>query len=561
MQGFKNMKIRTKFTSTVIVIALAIVILVGMSFFAFLRMSGMMESFSSVQYSNTKAQMNMRKDIQTINKRILLAILDPEGNPVADQRSDFDERFGDMQGDIDSIGKTLGDDALIKTLQEKFDALKTDSYKLLDMMDSGDRNGAIELYKNGFNVVTSEEFVSALGKVGSLSDQQAADMISDANKFKTRVTVILVALAVIVIVAVVVVFLFLANSIVSTVDIANETMDKMANGNFQVDIDASKLSKDELGTMVRNMSGMTLNLRTLVEDVSSMLSAMSEGNFAVKLSHPEIYVQDTMPIRTGFEKISENLTEIFSNMNDVATQVKNGSEKIANGSMALSQGATEQASTLEELSATVNVLNDKVKNSAKSARDVEEFSAGVADKITIQNEQMAKVQEAMDEIESKSNQIENIIKAIDDIAFQTNILALNAAVEAARAGSAGKGFAVVADEVRNLAGKSASAASETSTLIESTIAAVRNGSKMIGEAAAELNVVKDDSVKSKELVATIASEMQDESQSISEITTGLEQIAEVVQQNSATAEQSSNSSSELNENASVLKGMVDKIVY
>ena len=561
MHGFKNMKIRTKFTTTVVVIAVAIIILVGMSFFAFLRMSSMMESFSKVQYSNTKAQMNMRKDIQTINKRILLAILDPEGNPVADQRADFDERFGDMQGDIDSIGKTLGDDALIKTLQEKFDALKTDSYKLLDMMDSGDKEGAVELYKSGFNVVTSEEFVSALGAVGNLSDQQAADLIAESDSFKLKVTITLVVLAVAVIICVIVIFLFLANSIVKSVEVANNTMDKMANGEFHIDVDTTKLAKDELGNMVDNMADMTVKLRTLVGDVSTMLTSMSEGDFSTKLEHPEIYVNDTAPIRDGFEKISENLSDMFSNMNDVASQVKNGSEKIANGSMALSQGATEQASTLEELSATVNVLNDKVKNSAKSARNVEEFSAGVADKITIQNEQMSKVQEAMDEIESKSNQIENIIKAIDDIAFQTNILALNAAVEAARAGSAGKGFAVVADEVRNLAGKSASAASETSTLIESTIAAVRNGSKMIGEAAAELNAVKDDSIKSKELVATIASEMQEESQSISEITTGLEQIAEVVQQNSATAEQSSSSSSELNENASVLKGMVDKIVY
>lgn len=561
MQGFKNMKIRTKFTTTVIVIALAIILLVGMSFFAFLRMSSMMESFSSVQYKNTKAQMNMRKDIQTINKRILLAILDPDGNPVADQRSDFDERFGDMQGDIDTIGKTLGDEALIKTLQEKFDALKTDSYKLLDMMDAGDKEGAVELYKSGFNVVTSEEFVSALGAVGKLSDQQAADLIAESDSFKTKVTITLVILAVAVIICVIFIFLFLANSIVKSVDVANSTMDKMANGEFHIDVDTSKLAKDELGNMVDNMASMTVSLRTLVSDVSAMLTSMSEGNFATKLEHPEIYVNDTAPIRDGFEKISENLSDMFSNMNDVATQVETGSEKIANGSMALSQGATEQASTLEELSATINVLNDKVKNSAKSARDVEEFSAGVADKITIQNEQMSKVQEAMDEIESKSNQIENIIKAIDDIAFQTNILALNAAVEAARAGSAGKGFAVVADEVRNLAGKSAAAASETSTLIESTIAAVRNGSKMIGEAASELNAVKDDSIKSKELVATIASEMQEESQSISEITTGLEQISEVVQQNSATAEQSSNSSSELNENASVLKGMVDKIIY
>ncbi|SFG25217.1 methyl-accepting chemotaxis protein [Oribacterium sp. WCC10] len=561
MQTFKNMKIRSKFMTTVVIIAVAIVILIGMSFGAFVKMSGMMNSFSKVQYQNTKSQMNMRKDIQTVNKRILLCIMDEENNTVADQKADFDERFGDMQADITSIGKTLGDDALVSTLQKSFDALKTDSYKILDMIESGDKNGAMNYYKEGFNVKTSEDFVSALGAVGNLSDQQAADLIEESEKFEMKVIILLTVLAVVVIVSVVVVFMFLANSIASTVDVANHTMEKIANAEFNVDVDISKIPQDELGNMVNNMKDVTVKLRMLVGEVSSMLTSMSEGNFAVKMEHPEIYINDTRPIRAGFEKISENLSEMFSNMNEVAAQVKVGSEKIADGSMALSQGATEQASTLEELSATVNVLNDKVKKSAKAALDVEDFSAGVADKIQAQNEQMAKVQEAMEEIENKSNQIENIIKAIDDIAFQTNILALNAAVEAARAGSAGKGFAVVADEVRNLAGKSAAAASETSTLIETTIAAVRNGSKMVGEAAEELNVVKDNSIKSKELVASIATEMQEESESISEITIGLEQIAEVVQQNSSTAEQSSSSSSELNEHAGVLKGMVDKIIY
>jgi methyl-accepting chemotaxis protein len=174
---------------------------------------------------------------------------------------------------------------------------------------------------------------------------------------------------------------------------------------------------------------------------------------------------------------------------------------------------------------------------------------------------MARVQDAMKEIEDKSNQIENIIKAIDDIAFQTNILALNAAVEAARAGAAGKGFAVVADEVRNLAGKSADAATETSTLIQSAIEAIHKGSKMVGSAAHELDEVKDNAIKSKELVASIANEMQKEAESISEITTGLEQISQVVQQNSATAEESSASSNELNDHATLLKDMVAKITY
>lgn len=174
---------------------------------------------------------------------------------------------------------------------------------------------------------------------------------------------------------------------------------------------------------------------------------------------------------------------------------------------------------------------------------------------------MQEMLKAMNEIEGNAQKINEINKAIDDIAFQTNLLSLNASVEAARAGSAGKGFAVVAGEVRNLAGKSQDAANETSKLIQGTILSVRNGAKIVSEAAQALQDVIENANKSQEIAKAISREMQTEAEAVKTVSTGLEQISEVVQQNSATSEESSASSQELNGQAAALRKMVSSISY
>ena len=163
--------------------------------------------------------------------------------------------------------------------------------------------------------------------------------------------------------------------------------------------------------------------------------------------------------------------------------------------------------------------------------------------------------EAMGEINSCSNEVHNIIKTIEDIAFQTNILALNAAVEAARAGSAGKGFAVVADEVRNLAAKSADAAKSTTELIEKTLAVVNNGSRLTDLTRDSLLSVVDGAETVTEHIRAISQASKEQENAITNIKESISQISTVVHSNTATSEESAAASEELASQAQILKSL------
>ena len=163
---------------------------------------------------------------------------------------------------------------------------------------------------------------------------------------------------------------------------------------------------------------------------------------------------------------------------------------------------------------------------------------------------------AMREIKQKSDAISKANQLINDIASQTNILALNAAVEAARAGEAGKGFSVVAEEVRNLASKSAVAVHETSTLIEESERAVERGLIVTEKTQKSLKDVEARMLSVDDTLKHIASMSEDESTAIAQVAEGLNTITEVVQTNTAMAEETAASSVELSNQATKLDTMV-----
>ena len=226
--------------------------------------------------------------------------------------------------------------------------------------------------------------------------------------------------------------------------------------------------------------------------------------------------------------------------------------------MALSQGATEQASSIEELTASIEQVSTQTKINAENASKANGMAEQAKNYAVTGNEQMKEMLKAMDEINESSNNINKIIKVIDDIAFQTNILALNAAVEAARAGQYGKGFAVVAEEVRTLAGRSANAAKETTALIEDSIKKSEEGTRIARETAEALEKIVDSVESVSKLVSDINNASNEQAVAISQINQGVMQVSQVVQENSATSEESAAASEELSGQADLLYELISR---
>ena len=331
-----------------------------------------------------------------------------------------------------------------------------------------------------------------------------------------------------------------------------EAVDELADGNLHMQVHYT--ANNEIGNLAKSYNHSVEILSQYVEAIEHAMEELSHGNFSIRSSVE--FKGDFHKIQLSIDSFLDAINEAFGTINQAAEQVSSGSDQVSSGAQALSQGATQQASAVEQLDATINDISQHVKESASNAEIASQEANDLGDCIIQNNQQMQEMIAAMAEISRCSDEISRIIKTIQDIAFQTNILALNAAVEAARAGAAGKGFAVVADEVRNLASKSSEAAKDTTSLIENSVRAVKNGMDIANNTAQSLEAIVSRAQEMVEVISKISIASNEQADAITQVTNGIDQISSVVQTNSATAQESAAASQQLSGQSQMLKQMI-----
>ena len=291
--------------------------------------------------------------------------------------------------------------------------------------------------------------------------------------------------------------------------------------------------RDEIGEMSRILDSFADHLQ---HEVITAFNRLAEGDFTFEAEGL---------IREPLARANRVLRELMSEVNLVGGNISDGASQIADASRELSEGATVQASALEEITSSMGEMSDQTRLNAEKADAARQATSRALESGHNGTLRMATLVQAMNGIKASSSDISRIIKTIDEIAFQTNLLALNAAVEAARAGQHGKGFAVVAEEVRSLAGRSASAARETSALIEGAAAKAEAGAVLAGQTATALETIMAEITRSAALVAEISEGSREQATGYGEISQGLSQVDDVTQKNTASAEECAASAEQL----------------
>lgn len=411
-------------------------------------------------------------------------------------------------------------------------------------------------------LVFGVEYEETLQKISTMTDEGIEKIQSRMENKSNLLNVIMLVTGVMFIAS----FFYIVKKIIDTAKFAekellnpiikvSEQMTELAQGRFDMEMDM-KADDSEVGRMVEAIAFMKENFANMIIEISAVLGSMGDGRYNVEITQE--YVGEFVRIKESLLKIVEDMKGTLRTIQQVSQELDGGAEQLAKAAIDLAEGSTVQAGKVSTVAEMIDEMTRGIEKEADAANETVKIASEAGETLMEGNMKMQELKTAIGEISNCSEKIGTIIGTIQEIANQTNLLSLNAAIEAARAGEAGKGFAVVADQVKNLAEESAKAAGETTKLIEMTIQAVDKGITIADETAENMQGVMEGARIATEKMQEVAESLKLEAQNMHEIDQNITKVAEVVDNNSATSQETAAVSEEQSAQVATMVQMMEQ---
>ena len=557
LTSVKNLSISKKLKKVLNVAIIIISTITVATGVGLMYLKGQLESFVETEYASEISIQETATSILTLARDIRDAYIRAEnGENISSYDQNVKKYVNEITTELEYVYNINKDPEIARELENFGNNISkwiNIGNEILTAINNKDMAKANKLILNDCPEVL-DVIIEQVSLIGDKISTNVQDGIQGTTRYIGIVMIIIIVIIIIGLILITKVVQAIIESISNPVEEIKAAALEMAKGNYDLEIEYT--SEDEIGVLADCMREMILFTKDNISNITEVLNKFAEGNFDVEIE--DNYIGEFIEIKESLEKIIDSINNTFYDIKIVTEQVKDGSEQVASTAQIISEGAINQAGIIQELMAAIGQINEKVKVSTEQANSTNVLTRELGNQIELNNEKMNEMVTAMNKIEESSINIKSIINTIYSISEQTNLLALNAAIEAARAGESGKGFAVVADEIRKLAEESSVAVKNTEILIEDSINNVNDGKNVADEASEALSSVVGKAKEAVELIGTIAELTEQGAMAISEVYNGIDQIAEVVESNTAISEESAAASEELSSQSESLQNMIDK---